>query len=145
MTDDMNSGGHEDPPPKDPDKHCNARKTDGSGYCGQPAGWGTDHDVGRCKFHGGSTTSQEKGLIAELEEAAEHASTALKLKLKHMLQRVEEGEDVDAKELDKLARTVLDRTGRGPTEKREVTGDGGGPVKVTLNETVVETEWSGDE
>jgi hypothetical protein len=31
------------------------------------------------------------------------------------------------------------------TEKREVTGDGGGPVEVTLNETVVETEWSDDE
>jgi hypothetical protein len=139
--DDMNAGGHEDLPPKDPGENCNARKTDGSGYCGQPAGWGTDHDVGRCKFHGGNTRSQEKGLIAELEEAAEHASTALKLQLKHMLADLEDGEDVDPAKLDKLARTVLDRTDHGPTETREVTGEDGGPVEVELNETVVETGY----
>jgi len=40
---------------------------------------------------------------------------------------------------------LTDRTGNGPTEKRELTGDGGGPVEVTPNETVVETEWSDDE
>ena len=119
----MKAGKHEDLPLKDPDEHCNARKTDGSGYCGQPAGWGTDHDVGRCKFHGGSMKTQEKGLINELENAAEHASTALKLQLKHMLQDLEDGEDVDPAKLDRLARTVLDRTGNGPTETREVDAD----------------------
>lgn len=32
------------------------RKTDGSGYCTRPPGWGTQHvGVGRCKRHGGST------------------------------------------------------------------------------------------
>jgi len=31
------------------------------------------------------------------------------------------------------------------TEKREVTGDGGGPVEVTFNEEVVETPWEPDE
>jgi len=125
MADDkgMKPGGHEEPPPKDPDDLCNARKTDGSGYCGQPAGWGTDHDVGRCKFHGGSTESQEKGLIDDLEDAAEHASTALKLKLKHMLRDLEDGDDVDPAKLDRLARTVLDRTGNGPTENKQIDAD----------------------
>lgn len=37
---------------------CGARKTDGSGVCSKPPGWGTDHaGVGRCKFHGGSSPS----------------------------------------------------------------------------------------
>jgi len=130
--DDMNAEGHEQRPVREPGETCNARQTDGSGYCDQPAGWGTDHDVGRCKFHGGSTQSQEKGLIAELEEAGDHASVALKLKLKHIRRELEEGEDeeVDAADLDRLARTVLDRTGHGPTETTEHTGDGGGPLMI---------------
>lgn len=121
--DDMNAGGHEDRPLREPGEQCNARRSGGSGYCGQPAGWGTDHDAGRCKFHGGSTRSQQKGLIAELEEAAGHASTALKLQLKHMRADLEAGEDVDPAKLDRLVRTALDRTDHGPTETTEVTGE----------------------
>lgn len=37
---------------------CGGKKRQGTGTCGQPAGWGTDHaGFGRCKLHGGSTTS----------------------------------------------------------------------------------------
>lgn len=121
--------------PKEPGEKCNARRTDGSGYCGQPAGWGTDHDVGRCKFHGGSTPQQEKHVINELEDAAEHASTALQLQLKHILRDLENGEEVDPKVLDRLARTVFDRTGYGPTEKREVEGDALGDLVVSFGDT----------
>lgn len=31
------------------------------------------------------------------------------------------------------------------TEQREVTGEGGGPVEVELNETIVETDYEGDD
>lgn len=119
--------------PKEPDEYCNARRTDGSGYCGQPAGWGTDHETGRCKFHGGNTPQHEKHVIKELEAAAEDAGVALKLKLKHIRQRLEDGEDVDWKELDRLARTVLDRTGAGPSETREHTGEiEGGDTEIVV-------------
>lgn len=38
---------------------CNARKRGSSGYCGQAAGWGTDHaGIGHCKLHGGSSPGQ---------------------------------------------------------------------------------------
>ena len=140
MTDDLEQ--------KPAGKKCNARKSDGSGYCQHSAGWGTDHTGhGRCKFHGGSTEAQEKGLIAELEDAAEDAAVALRLKLKHARQKAEAGDydDVDWGELDRLARTTFDRTGHGKTETQEVTGDGGGPVEVELNETVVETGYDTDE
>jgi len=150
MTNDghMNGAGHEDPPPKDPDEYCNARKTDGSGYCQQPAGWGTDHDVGRCKFHGGSTPGQERGLIKELEEAGEDATTALRLRIKHLRQDVEDPDaEVDWQELDRLARTILDRAPNAPnkTETQEVTGEDGGPVEVNFSEEVVKTPWSDEE
>lgn len=38
------------------DDYCGATKRDGSGEtCELPAGWGTDHDDGPCKYHGGAT------------------------------------------------------------------------------------------
>lgn len=40
---------------------CGAVKRQGAGTCTQPAGWGTDHvGTGRCKLHGGSTSSQRR-------------------------------------------------------------------------------------
>ena len=114
-------------PPKEAGEYCNARKTDGSGYCKHEAGWGTDHPgVGRCKFHGGSTPDQEKNIIEELEDAAGDATTALRLRIKHVRQNVEdEDADVDWRELNKLAQTILDRAPSAPnkTEDRNVDGD----------------------
>jgi len=114
--------------PKPADEYCNARKTNGDGYCKHEAGWGTDHTgVGRCRFHGGNTPDQEKAIIKDLEGAAEHAATALELQLKHLRRALESGEEIDAADLNRLATTVLDRTGHGKTEKKEVehsAGDG---------------------
>jgi len=113
-----------DLPPKEPDEHCNARKVDGSGYCQHTAGWGTDHtNHGRCKYHGGNTEAQEKSIIKELEDAAEDASVAIRLALKHEREAAEAGEEVNWKKLDRLGRTAFDRTDNGPTEKREVNAD----------------------
>ena len=126
--------------PKEPGEYCNARKTDGSGHCKHEAGWGTDHPgVGRCKFHLGNTENHEKKVLNDLEDAAEDAAVTLRLKLKHARKRAENGEDVDFKEIDRLARTVLDRTGHGPSETREITGEDGGPLEITLNEEIIET------
>lgn len=51
-------------------KKCDANKTDGTGTCGQAAGWGTDHPgYGRCKKHGGSTPASSKH--AHRQQAAE--------------------------------------------------------------------------
>jgi hypothetical protein len=114
-----------DLPPKSADKYCNARKTDGSGYCQHTAGWGTDHTgTGRCKFHGGNTENHEKGIIADFEDATEHGAIAIRLQLKHIRQAIENGEEVDVQELDRLVRTAADRAGYGPTETREVRGEG---------------------
>lgn len=125
---------------KDPGDKCNARKSSSDGYCQHAAGWGTDHPGhGRCKYHGGNSPSGEKAVLKDLEDAAEHASTALQLKLKDIRRRLENGDDVDPQELDRLARTVFDRTGYGPTETREVTGDDGGAVEVNVDFTDVDT------
>ena len=126
--------------PKEPDTYCNARKTDGSGYCRHEAGWGTDHTGhGRCKFHGGSTQAQETNVINKLEDAATDAATAYKLRLKHIRKQVEAGntEDIDWGEFDRLGRTVFDRSGYGKTEKHELTGEDGGAIEVSSDVVTV--------
>lgn len=126
-------------PPKEAGEYCNGRKTDGSGYCKHEAGWGTDHPgIGRCKFHGGASPNHEKSILDELENAAEDASIAIKLRLKHIRRKAEESdfEDVDWSEVDRLARTVFDRTGRGPSQTKELTtGEGDFEFNVNFTKT----------
>lgn len=122
---------------KEPGKYCNARKTNGEGYCRHEAGWGTDHKGhGRCKFHGGNTEAQEKHVVGELEDAAGDAATAYKLRLKHIRQQIEAGEteDIDWQEFDRLGRTVFDRSGHHPKETKEVTGEGDDGLVINLND-----------
>jgi len=116
---------------RDAGEHCNARKTGGDGYCKQPAGWGTDHNgTGRCKFHGGNTRTQEKGIVDDLEDAAEDGALALSLRLKQIRRELEDdpNADIDWSELDRLARTVFDRSGHGPSEKHEHENAGDDPL-----------------
>lgn len=115
--------------PKDPDEYCNARKTDGSGYCKHEAGWGTDHSgYGRCRFHGGNTQAQEKNIIDKLETAAEDAAVSYKLRLKHIREMVEagRGDEIDWSEFDRLGRTIFDRAPNAPnkSETRELEHSG---------------------
>ena len=132
-------------PPKEPDDYCNARKTDGSGYCQQPAGMGTDHlGYGRCKFHGGDSPSGDKAVLNELKDAAKDSAIALRLRLKQAREKAEAGEfdDIDWAEIDRHARTVFDRTPDVPnkTEKREVENTGDEPLSdVTINFDDVDT------
>ena len=126
---------------KAPGEYCNGRKRDGSGYCRHEAGWGTDHPgMGRCKFHGGASPSGEKAVLDNLGEAAEHAGVAYKLRLKEIRRKLENGEDVEWSELDRLARTAFDRTGHGPTETTEVTGSDGGALEITIEREVVNVD-----
>ena len=109
---------------KEPGEYCNARKTDGSGYCKHEAGWGTDHSgVGRCKFHGGSTPDQEQGIINDLKDAADDGAVAVKLQLKRMRQKSEAGEEIDIADLNRLAKLVFDRTGHGSEENHNIDAD----------------------
>ena len=56
-------------------KHCLAKRRQGDGWCQLDAGWGTDHvGVGRCKLHGGSTTSHTNSRrVVEAKAAKELA------------------------------------------------------------------------
>jgi hypothetical protein len=84
-------------------------------------------------LHGGNTPAQEKHLLDQLGDAADDAAIALRLRLKHIRQKVEagDGDAVNWSEVDRLARTVFDRTGHGKTETRELTGEGDDEISVS--------------
>ncbi|AFH22087.1 hypothetical protein OSG_eHP15_00285 [environmental Halophage eHP-15] len=128
---------------KEPGEYCNARKTNGDGYCQHEAGWGTDHTGhGRCKFHGGNTEAQEKNVIGKLQGAAADAAVGYKLRLKHIRAKVEAGEteEIDWQEFDRMSRTVFDRTGYGKTETHELTGEDGDAITVESEVVTVTTD-----
>lgn len=134
---------------KEAGEYCNARKTDGSGYCQHEAGWGTEHPGhGRCRFHGGNTKTQEQNVIDKLSDAASDAAVAYQLRLKHIREKIEAGEseDIDWGEFDRLGRTVFDRAPNAPdkTEKHEHTGEDGDPIQVK-SDIVTVTQISEDE
>jgi len=58
---------------------CGAKKRQGDGTCGRPAGWGTPHaGAGRCKFHGGNTRNhQNGGHLALVEQQLHHDRDAM--------------------------------------------------------------------
>ena len=44
--------------------YCGANRRQGEGTCTRPAGWGTNHvGVGRCKLHGGNTSSHKANAL----------------------------------------------------------------------------------
>ena len=100
-----------------------------------------------CRFHGGATEHVQEAADERLERLARELLAEFEPRINDLL---EEYDDADEKvkihrELRQAVTDVLDRAGKGPTETHEHTGDGGGPVEIEMQETIVKTGWSGDE
>jgi len=152
---------------------CGATKRDGSGEeCQLPAGWGTDNDSGRCKYHGGAGGTNADGSSHEGNDYAAKAGAWADDFFDGFLteeeqRRVKEGvevlgEDAGAQELGRFAamlaleqfrrtgddrfmrryESICDKAGIFPDERKEVemTGEGGGPLEVTVNREAYESD-----
>lgn len=100
-----------------------------------------------CYVHGGATEQVQKKAQERLDEMADETSADAQRNLEDLQDEYEAAHDPDEKlailsEMRKYWKIVLDRSGHGPTEKREHTGEDGGPVEVTFNEEVVGTPWA---
>jgi len=144
------------------------------GYCKRTSGWGTDEDSGRCDWHGGSggSSDEHEGNDWATTHGAYSESFVENFLRDEEIERVRQAEDLLGKpeSAQALARTIAGialeqfrRTGDGRFLRRyesicdtfgiapddeirhEHTGEGGGPVEVNFNETVVGTEWADDE
>lgn len=99
-----------------------------------------------CRVHGGGAEQVKAKAQERLDRMADEV-TADVAEIVDDLKDLYDQADPD----DKLAiqqaiqshwRIILDRTGHGPTERREVTGSDGGPLEININEEVVETPYS---
>lgn len=117
---------------------CTATAKSTGERCQQPA-----IDGGNvCRFHGGSTQHIKESAEARLERLARELLAELEPRIKDLLEQYDQAETVDEKvkthrELRQAVTDVLDRTDHGPTETREMTGEDGGPMDVTIVREVV--------
>jgi len=100
-----------------------------------------------CRFHGGATEHVKEKADERLERLARELLAEFEPRIKDLLEEYDAAETADEKvkihrELRQAVTDVLDRAGEGPTERHEHTGEGGGPVEIEFNETVVKTAWN---
>jgi len=147
------------------DDVCGCTKRDGSGdTCQLPSGWGTDNDDGPCKYHGGAssgapedndnatthgafkehfrsdlTPAEEdaiKDLVAHLTDIDDERAIAAEAAAEALIKYKRSGDVRFLRE----ARQWFSEFNLIPNEDVfEHTGDGGGPMEIVFNETVVET------
>lgn len=83
-------------PVKPPDEYCNARKSkdgDFQGYCGEPAGEGTEKDEGRCWQHGGSSTGPNDPELAMKAATANGMTHGLTVDPKNYIRTLDTAEE----------------------------------------------------
>lgn len=163
----------DDVPKRDPDEHCNARRSRSGvfkGYCNRTAGWGTDSDSGRCSSHGGASNgpgedndnAKKHGAFSEhfRSDLTESESDALEAVVEHLREIDDErslAAEVAAEALLKYKRSADSRFLREarqwfsdfnllPNEDiTELRGEGGGPIGVESEVVSVVAEDPDDE
>lgn len=99
-----------------------------------------------CYQHGGAAPQVKKKAQERLNRMADEVTADVQEIVSDLKDLYDDGDAEDKLEIQRAIqshwRIILDRTGHGPTEKREVTGDAGGPIELTLNEEVVTTPYT---
>lgn len=141
------------------------RERDEYTYCLQVAGWGTDSDVGACRDHpytgsqigksnpNHSTGAYSKHMRSDLTDSEREAFDELVASLEDPDDTLDAIRELAAEALLKYKRSadqrflrefrqLADTFNMAPNEDSvEITGEGGGPLDVVINEEVVETEF----
>jgi len=121
---------------------CTATASSTGERCKQPAIPGSNV----CRFHGGSAPQVQEKAQERLDRMADEVTADVQDTLQDLIDLYETASPEDKpaihREIRQAWTAILDRAGHGPSETREVTGEGGGPVEIEFNETVVETAWN---
>ena len=109
---------------------CTATAKSTGDRCQRPAVKGSNV----CYQHGGAAPQVQKKAQERLDEMADSTTADIQRDIEDLQQEYEDAEDPKTKldivsELRKHWKLILDRTGHGPTEKREHTGEDGGPIE----------------
>ena len=98
-----------------------------------------------CRYHGGNAKQVQEKAQERLDRMADTTTATIQDQIEDLEDEYDRATDPDEKlaimsEMRRLWKIILDRTGHGPTEKREVTGESGGPVELTINREVVDDD-----
>lgn len=123
-------------------ERCEATAKSTGERCKNPPMKGTNV----CRMHGGAAKQVREKAQERLDRMADRTTGNIEADIEDLHAEYNRTEDPEVKvkllaELRKNWKIVLDRTGHGPTEKRELTGEGGGPVKLFE----VRDEWPDSE
>lgn len=101
-----------------------------------------------CTIHGGSASQVQEKAQERLDRMADSVTADMQDVIEDLVdlynQAPPEEKAEIARELRQNWKAILDRTGHGPSETREVTGDDGGALEVSLTREVVEDGNDGD-
>lgn len=122
------------------DRRCTATAKSTGDRCKQPAIPGGDV----CRFHGGEADQVERKAQERLDEMADAVTADLQTRLDEVFEQLDDAEGQEyarlLSEVRKLTTDILDRTGHGPTEKRELENTGDEPLAdVTIDFNDVDT------
>jgi Skp family chaperone for outer membrane proteins len=114
----------------DDERRCTATAKSTGERCERPAIKGSNV----CYQHGGAAPQVEKKAQERLDEMADSVTADMQEVVEDLREVYDEADDEEkarlASEIRKVWEDVLDRTGHGPEEKREVSGEDGGPLMV---------------
>ena len=101
-----------------------------------------------CYVHGGAASQVQEKAQERLDRMADSVTADMQDIIEDLADLYEnappEAKTEIARELRQNWKAILDRTGHGPTEKRELSGEDGGPISVNISDTVIEDEHSTD-
>jgi len=118
----------------DEDRQCTATANSTGERCKRAAIKGSNV----CYVHGGAASQVKEKAQERLDRMADTTTGNIQENIEDLQKQYERADDPEVKvkllgEIRKLWKIILDRTGHGPTEKRELTGEDGGSIEVNIS------------